>query len=130
MIIHKRKPLSRREFGFLIIDQDGKCGCGCGEKLDFTKPRAVTDEHLRPLREGGSNELHNRQLWLTKCTKPKTGKEQHDRAKAARHEEQRTQADKRKRNGSKLQSRGFSEPPENYVSPLSKNHPNYRGKMR
>jgi len=109
MKIHARKPLTRREFGFILMRQGGKCGCGCGEKLDFTKPRAVTDEHLTPLRERGSNELHNRALWLTECTKPKTGKEQHNRAKAARHEEGRTQADKRKRNGSKIQSRGFKQ---------------------
>ena len=107
MKIHKRKTLTRREFGFLLIQQDGKCGCGCGQKLDFTKPRAVTDEHLRPLREGGSNELDNRSLWLTACTKPKTCKESKDRAKAARYEDGRTQADERKRNGSQIQSRGF-----------------------
>lgn len=111
MKIHARKPLTRREFGFLLIEQDGKCGCGCGQKLDFTKPRRVTDEHLRPLREGGSNKLHNRSLWLTKCTKPKTSKESKDRAKAARYEDGRTQADDRKRNGSQIQSRGFSQHP-------------------
>ena len=29
----KRKPLTRAEFGQLMIDQEGKCACPCGEKL-------------------------------------------------------------------------------------------------
>ena len=120
MKIHDRKPLTRREFGFLLIKQDGMCGCGCGQKLDFSKPRAVTDEHLRPLREGGSNELHNRSLWLTKCTKPKTKKESKERAKAARYEDGRTQADERRQRGSSFKK------PDGYVSPLSSKHPNYK----
>ena len=107
MKIHKRKTLTRREFGFLLIEQDGRCP-KCGVRLDFTKPRQVVDEHLRPLREGGSNELHNRQLWCASCASHKTHKKEAPaRAKAARYEEGRTQAERRKANGSQIQSRGF-----------------------
>jgi 5-methylcytosine-specific restriction endonuclease McrA len=114
MKIEARKTLSRREFGLLLIQQEGKCP-KCGTKLDFTKPRQVIDEHLRPLREGGSNELHNRQLWCKSCASHKTHKiEAPARAKAARYEDGRTQADLRKQNGSQIQSRGFQKPPEGF----------------
>lgn len=93
--MEKRKPLTRREFGLLIIRQDCLCGCGCGQKLDFTKPGAVTDEHLNSLFSLGTNDLTNRALWLTECSKPKTAKEAPDRAKVRRIEGKKTQADKR-----------------------------------
>jgi hypothetical protein len=91
----KRRPLTRREFGFLIIKQDCLCGCGCGQRLDFTKPKLVTDEHLNSLFSGGKNELENRALWLSECSKPKTSAEAPDRAKVRRIEQGKTQADKR-----------------------------------
>jgi hypothetical protein len=103
--VTKRKALTRREFGLLIIQQDGKCGCGCGKKLDFTKPRRVVDEHLVPLFSLGSNDLSNRALWDADCSKAKTSGESGGRAKVRRFEQNKTQAEKRKRNGSKLQSR-------------------------
>jgi len=128
--VETRKPLTRREFGLLIIQQDGKCGCGCGKKLDFTKPRRVVDEHLVPLFSGGSNDLSNRALWDADCSKAKTSGEAGGRAKVRRFEQNKTQPEKRKRNGSKLQSRGFSKAPAGYVSPLSKKHPRYqKGKL-
>ena len=99
--MQKRKPLTRREFGFLIIRQDGFCGCGCGRKLDFSKPALVTDEHVTPIfstPEGvDPNRLENRQLWLTECSKPKTVKEAPGRAKVRRIEGKKTQADRRQR---------------------------------
>ena len=91
----KRRPLTRREFGFLIIKQDCLCGCGCKRRLDFTKPKLVTDEHLNSLFSGGKNELENRALWLSECSKPKTSAEAPDRAKVRRIEQGKTQADKR-----------------------------------
>jgi hypothetical protein len=91
----KRRPLTRREFGFLIIKQNCLCGCGCKQRLDFTKPKLVTDEHLNSLFSGGKNELENRALWLSECSKPKTIKEAPDRAKVRRIEQGKTQADKR-----------------------------------
>jgi hypothetical protein len=91
----KRRPLTRREFGFLIIKQDCLCGCGCKQRLDFTKPKLVTDEHLNSLFSGGKNELENRALWLSECSKPKTSAEAPGRAKVRRIEQGKTQADKR-----------------------------------
>ena len=93
--MQKRKPLTRREFGFLIIKQNCLCGCGCKQRLDFTKPKLVTDEHLNSLFSGGKNELENRALWLSECSKPKTSAEAPDRAKVRRIEQGKTQADKR-----------------------------------
>ena len=91
----KRRPLTRREFGFLIIKQNCLCGCGCKQRLDFTKPKLVTDEHLNSLFSGGKNELENRALWLSECSKPKTSAEAPGRAKVRRIEQGKTQADKR-----------------------------------
>lgn len=108
MKIHERKSLTRREFGFLLIEQNGRCP-NCGSKLDFSKPRQVIDEHLQPLREGGTNELDNRQLWCQPCASHKTHKKEAPaRAKAARYEDGRTQADERLQRGSRIQSRGFN----------------------
>jgi hypothetical protein len=91
----KRRPLTRREFGFLIIKQNCLCGCGCKQRLDFTKPKLVTDEHLNSLFSGGKNELENRALWLSECSKPKTIAEAPGRAKVRRIEQGKTQADRR-----------------------------------
>jgi hypothetical protein len=121
----KRRPLTRREFGFLIIKQNCLCGCGCKQRLDFTKPKLVTDEHLNSLFSGGKNELENRALWLSECSKPKTSAEAPGRAKVRRIEQGKTQADKREQakangthrkmggrpwpKGRKMQSRGFGQ---------------------
>lgn len=95
----KRRPLTRREFGFLIIRQDGWCGCGCKRRLDFSKPKLVTDEHITPIfstpKGVDPNRIENRALWLSECSKPKTIKESPDRAKVRRIEGGKTQADKR-----------------------------------
>jgi len=118
-----RKPLTKREFGLLIINQDGKCGCGCGRKLDFTKPRLVTDEHLTPLFSLGGNELENRSLWLTECSILKTSGELPDMAKVRRIEGKKTQADKR----TKAKAEGRYRPiPSPRVSGLSSKSPGYR----
>ena len=115
----KRKPLTRREFGFLIIKQECRCGCGCGKRLDFTKPRRVVDEHLQPLFSSGSNDLDNRALWDVDCAKAKTSGEAPGRAKVRRFEGKKTQFDKRKaRGGSSIKSPA--------VSALNSKHPNYR----
>jgi len=102
-----RKPLTRREFGFLILKQDGLCGCGCKRRLDFTKPKLVTDEHLVPLFSQGANDLENRALWLTECSTAKTAKEAPARAKVRRIEGGKTQADRRAQRGPTIKSRGF-----------------------
>ena len=111
-IPEKRKPLTRREFGFLLMQQEGKCGCGCGEKLDFSKPRLVTDEHLCALASLGTNDLENRALWITECSRAKTSGEAPGLAKVRRmNGTKSSQASRRKdRGGSSIQGRGFPKP--------------------
>lgn len=127
MTPEERRPLTRREFGLLIIQQDGKCGCGCGRKLDFTKPRLVTDEHLQALFSLGGNELENRSLWLTECSILKTAKEAPAQAKVRRHMNGKTQADKRKAaGGSRIKSRSSFPPKGTRKLPTKKDMERYR----
>lgn len=108
--IEPRRPLTRRETIELAVAQLGKCGCGCGVKLDALR-EGVTDEHRIPLAQGGTNALTNRELWRTPCAVKKTKKDAGDIAKARRIEA-RENGTRRERqpipqhvNG--LQSRGF-----------------------
>ncbi|QTC88069.1 hypothetical protein [Brevundimonas pondensis] len=71
VIIEKRKPLTRAEFGQLMIDQEGRCDCGCGLKLQ-PMGEGVIDEHRVPLALGGTNDLSNRHLFRKPCAKAKT----------------------------------------------------------
>lgn len=66
-----RKVLTRAEFGQLMIDQMGRCGCGCGEKLQ-PMTEGVIDEHLIALGAGGTNALANRALYRKPCATAKT----------------------------------------------------------
>lgn len=122
----ERKKLKKFEFGFLIIQQDGKCGCGCGQKLDFSQPGMVIDEHLISLQDGGSNDLDNRALYRKECADEKTKKDMGTIAKGKRvrgETGQRARRSKRKAAGKKplIQSRNnLGWKPDNYVSPLSK----------
>lgn len=71
-----RKPLTRKQYAMLALRQEGRCGCGCGRKLDFVTPGAITDEHILGLFAGGSNDLDNRALYVTDpCAKAKTAGE-------------------------------------------------------
>jgi 5-methylcytosine-specific restriction protein A len=101
--IEKRRPLTRRETIQLMLDQNGKCGCGCGEKL---KPmdEGVIDEHVIPLSLGGPNALTNRSLWRKPCSKEKTRQDEANDAKANRLIKA---ADPEQRKPSQIQSRGF-----------------------
>jgi hypothetical protein len=65
----KRKPLTRFQFATLILKQEGKCGCGCGMKLQADR---IIDEHIQPLDALGSNDLSNRALFSLDCAKRKT----------------------------------------------------------
>lgn len=71
--IEKRRPLTRSEVIELSVRQNGKCGCGCGGKLDALR-EGVTDEHRVALALGGTNDLSNRELWRTPCSIQKTAK--------------------------------------------------------
>jgi hypothetical protein len=70
-LVEKRKPLARKEFLQLCIDQNGRCGCGCGVKLD-PMGEGVIDEHYIPLELTGPNALRNRMLFRKPCAKAKT----------------------------------------------------------
>ena len=69
--IEKRKPLTRAETIALSVDQNGRCGCGCGKKLDALR-EGVIDEHRVALALGGTNDLSNRELWRAPCSAAKT----------------------------------------------------------
>lgn len=117
----KRKQLKKFEFGFLIIKQDGKCGCGCGQKLDFSQPGMVIDEHLISLQDGGSNDLDNRALYRKECAREKTKADAGTIAKGRRVRGEKGQLARRRKNGSQIKSRNnLGWKPDNYVSPLSK----------
>lgn len=68
----KRKPLTRVQFATLILKQEGKCGCGCGTKLQADR---IIDEHVVALDFLGSNDLSNRSLWDKDCSKRKTSRD-------------------------------------------------------
>lgn len=107
----KRKPLTRLQFATLILQQEGRCGCGCGKKL---KPDQIIDEHVVALDFLGSNDLSNRSLWDRDCSKAKTSRDLAAAAKGKRlRGETGQQKRRRERGGSsitgraEIQSRGF-----------------------
>lgn len=105
--IHARKPLTKRQRAQLALDQDGKCGCGCGNKLDA---KAI-DEHIIPLWCGGTNDLDNRKLYAFDCAKRKTAKEATERGRVKRliaKESPET------RKPPKMKSGGFRPKPEGF----------------
>lgn len=97
-----RKPLTRRQYLQLCLDQEGKCGCGCGVKLDAMR-EGVIDEHLIPLGLTGGNELTNRALYRKPCAAAKT---KPDRKQIAKGNRQAKMDEPRE--PSRLQGRGFS----------------------
>lgn len=106
--IEKRRPLTRAEFGQLMMDQMGLCGCGCGVKLQ-PMGEGVIDEHRVPLALGGSNDLANRHLFRRPCAKAKTvaGDVQRIAKAKAQAGETGQRARRQKRGGSTLRSQGF-----------------------
>lgn len=73
----KRKALTRVQLIQLMLDQEGKCGCGCGVKLDPMN-EGVIDEHViprelsEPGHQGERDDLSNRRLFRKPCAKAKT----------------------------------------------------------
>lgn len=106
--IEKRRPLTRAEFGQLMIDQDGRCACGCGEKLQ-PMTEGVIDEHLRALALLGTNALENRALYRKPCARKKTDEEDTPRIAKAKAQAGETgqYARRQKRGQGSIQSRGF-----------------------
>jgi hypothetical protein len=85
--IEKRKPLTRMQVIQLMLDQDGKCGCGCGVKLN-PRTEGVIDEHRVPLAQGGSNDLENRHLYRKPCAVKKTEGKDGDNSRTAKAKRQ------------------------------------------
>lgn len=102
--IDKRKPLTRRQTIQLMLDQEGRCGCGCGVKLD-PMGEGVIDEHVIPLEiRENANELANRALYRKPCAAKKTPGDQSAIAKCKRIEA-RENGTRRPRK--EIPSRGF-----------------------
>ena len=101
------KPLTKFQFAQLVLEQQGLCGCGCGEKLIFKKGQ-IRDEHLHQRSMGGSDEMFNRSLWRLPCTKPKDRRDAAIRKKdrRARRVTAKSRAPK-----AKIQSQGFYKHP-------------------
>ncbi|WP_313044984.1 hypothetical protein [Brevundimonas sp.] len=106
--IEKRRPLTRAEFGQLMIDQEGRCACGCGEKLQ-PMTEGVIDEHLRALALLGTNALENRALYRKPCARKKTDEQDTPRIAKAKAQAGETgqYARRQKRGQGSIQSRGF-----------------------
>lgn len=92
----KRKPLTRVQFATLLLDQSGRCGCGCGVKLQADR---IIDEHVVALDFLGSNELSNRSLWDRDCSKRKTAGDLSEAAKGKRIRGETGQRARRERRG-------------------------------
>lgn len=118
--IEKRKPLTRAEFGQLMINQEGRCACGCGEKLQ-PMGEGVVDEHLRALALLGTNALENRALYRKPCAQKKTDEQDTPRIAKARAQGGETgqYARRQKRGGSSIKS-GNRWPPKGAVKLPSK----------
>lgn len=101
-LVEKRRPLTRIEIITLAVEQGGRCGCGCGIKLDAAK-EGVVDEHVVPLELTGTNDLRNRALYRKPCAVKKTKADHKAIAKAKRLAGETCQGPRRK-----IHSRGFS----------------------
>jgi hypothetical protein len=98
----KRIPLSPKQRAQLALDQNGRCGCGCGERLDHAREGTV-DEHIVPLALGGTNDLPNRRIYRKPCADKKTKHDVASIARAKRLAGETCQGEPAR----KLQGRGF-----------------------
>ena len=71
LLVKKRMHVSVEDVVKLLERQEKKCNC-CGDPL--TKRREV--DHIRPLAQGGGNELDNLQLLCLECHATKTEREE------------------------------------------------------
>lgn len=115
-----RAPLTRRETIELAVRQGGRCGCGCGEKLNALTEGCI-DEHVISLGAGGTNELANRALWRTPCAKAKTVTDKGLIGKVKRIEarENGTRRPRKAIPSAKLQSGGFGGGPSKKAQRLA-----------
>jgi 5-methylcytosine-specific restriction endonuclease McrA len=103
-----RRPLTKKETVQLALDQNGRCGCGCGIKLDATR-EGIIDEHVIPRALGGSDDISNRQLWRKPCSAKKTAEKDIPAiAKVNRLHEKHGFKEPKRKPGPKLRGAGFS----------------------
>lgn len=100
--VEARRALTRRETIEIAVRQGGKCGCGCGHRLNALT-EGVIDEHVLPLILGGTNDLTNRALWRKPCAVAKTKADRTADAKVKRLREETCAGEPAR----KIQSRGF-----------------------
>lgn len=98
----KRVPLTAKQRAEMALAQNGRCGCGCGERLDHAREGTI-DEHIVALALGGSNDLSNRALWRKPCSAVKTAMDMAFIARAKRLAGETCQAEPVR----KLQGGGF-----------------------
>ena len=104
----KFKPLTKMEFGKLLIDQDGKCAT-CKEPLVF-KARHIREEHIHQRSMGGKHELRNISLTCIKCAikKDKADSLARKKLRSLLKTTKKSQKPKQSIQGkTKIQSRGF-----------------------
>lgn len=97
-----RKPLTPTQRLKLFEAHKGICGI-CGQQI--RSGEKWIDEHLRALALGGSNDLENRAPVHVACAATKTAKEDLPRIAKAKRQKMRSLGIKR--DGPKIQSRGF-----------------------
>lgn len=102
------KPLTKMQFGQLLIEQDGKCAT-CKEPLVF-KPRHIREEHIHQRSLGGKHELRNITLTCIKCAivKDKADSLARKKLRSLLKTTKKSQKPKQKIQGRKIQSRGFN----------------------
>ncbi len=81
MTIHRRK-FSPRTYAVIVLQQGGKCACGCREK--FEDVTGIHFDHILPLWLGGKDEPENLQALLSHHHATKTSREATARAKVKR----------------------------------------------
>lgn len=97
----KRKPLTPTQRLKLFERHSGKCVL-CG--LHIRSGESWIDEHIRPLALGGTNDVENRRPVHVSCAAAKTSDDIKQIAKAKR---QKRASLGIKKEGKKIQSRGF-----------------------
>lgn len=102
-----RKPLTPTQRLRLFEAHKGTCAL-CGREI--RSGEKWIDEHLRALGLGGSNDLDNRAPVHVACAKAKTDKE--DIPRIAKAKRSKMAALGIKRDGPKIESRGFPKKPE------------------
>ena len=107
----RRITLTKTEKARKILDQNGRCGCGCGERLvkgsiEFDHTIAVEDRPAdKPYTRAEEYQLQK--ALTTDCHKIKTKYEAALRAHIRRLEKEHNSQPKRKRVKKKIQSPGF-----------------------